>query len=123
MYTADVVIRWTNGEAGTGYVALSGTGVSAQPPPTTIQDILNFFDTSVANGTLVGNGPGNSADGRLNAFRNMLIQTSYLISSGNYDAACGQLNAALKRCDDFVQGDAQVDLKQMISQLMYDLGC
>ena len=42
-------------------VLLSGTGVSEIPPPDpTIQDILVFFDVSVANGTLFGVGPNNS---------------------------------------------------------------
>ena len=104
-------------------VSLAGTGVSAQPPPADIQDIINFFDASVANESLVGAGSGNSADGRLNALRNMLIEASNLISAGNYEAACDQLGAALNRCNDFVQGAAQDDLAQMISDLMNDLGC
>jgi len=104
-------------------IPLDGTGVSKQSPPEALQDIFNFFDSSVANGTLVGNGPGNSADGKLNALRNMLIETRYLLSMGNFDAACGQLSAALKRCDDFVQGTAQNKFKQMISELMNELGC
>ena len=53
----------------------------------------------------------------------MLIETSYLLSVGNYDGACEQLNAALKRCDDFIQGVAQDFLAQMISGLMDDLEC
>ena len=71
----------------------------------------------------MGVGAGNSADGRLNALRNMLNQASYLINIGDYEVACGQLSAALKRCDDFVEGTAQNDLKQMISSLMSDSGC
>lgn len=104
-------------------VSLSGTGVAAQPPPTTIVDIINFIDTSVADGTLVGAGSGNSAEGRLNALRNMLIRASYLLSTGNLGGACTQLSAALQRCNDFVRGDSQDDLAQMISDLMNDLGC
>ena len=123
LHTAEIVIRWTNGESGTATVELSGTAVAAQPPPSTIQGIINFFDTSVANGSLVGAGPGKSAENRLNALRNMLIRASYLLSAGNYEAACGQLGAAFKRCNDFVQGEAQIDLIQMISSLMNDLGC
>ena len=53
----------------------------------------------------------------------MLIEASNLISAGNYEAACDQLGAALNRCNDFVQGAAQDDLAQMISDLMNDLGC
>ena len=116
--SANLII--TNGQ--TTHVGLLGNGV-ATIPPSTIVDILNFFDESVADGTLVGAGSGNSADGRLNALRNMLIQASYLLSAGNLGGACTQLSAALQRCNDFVQGTAQNDLKQMISEVMYDLGC
>ncbi len=104
-------------------VHIQGTGVSAQPSPSTIQGIINFIDASVVAGSLVGSGSGNSADGRLNALRNMLIQASYLLSAGNLEGACTQLNAALRRCNDFVQGSAQAELAQMISDLMNDLGC
>ena len=62
-------------------------------------------------------------ENRLNALRNMLNQASYLINEGDYEAACDQLGAALKRCDDFVEGTAAGDLKMMISELMNDLGC
>jgi hypothetical protein len=123
MFTAQIVIDWTNGENGISTVELSGSAIAAQPPPLTIQDILNFFDTSVANGSLTGTGPGKSGENRLNAVRNMLIQVSYFLSAGNYEAACDQLGAALKRCNDFLQGGAQNDLMQMISGLMNGLGC
>ncbi len=45
--------------------------------------ILSFFDTAISKGTLVGKGPGNSADGRLNALRNMLKSADGLIDAGN----------------------------------------
>lgn len=119
-FSADLVIQ--NGEQ--FIVSISGTGVSELPiPDVTIGDIIVFIDVSVSNETLEGAGAGASADGRLNALKNMLIQAGYLISVGNYDAACTQLSSALMRCDDFVQGTAQNDLKQMISSLMSDLGC
>lgn len=118
-FSAQIVI--TNGEQFN--VPLYGTGVAAQPPPASIQDILYFMDASVANGSLEGAGSGNSADGRLNALRNMLVEASNLLSAGNLGGACTQLSAALQRCNDFVQGTAQDDLKQMISELMSDLGC
>ena len=119
-FSADLVIQ--NGDQ--FVVPFSGTGVAELPPPTiTIGDIIVFINVSVSNGTLEGAGSGNSADGRLNALINMLNRASNLINTGDYEAACGQLSAALKRCDDFVQGTAQNDLKQMISELMNDLGC
>ena len=103
-------------------VLLSGTGVAAQSP-VSIQDILDFFDASVANGTLSGAGPGSSADGRLKALRNMLVHAGYQISAGSYEDACEQLNDALKRSDEFVQGASQYDLSQMIWDLLDGLGC
>lgn len=51
--------------AGTGGTSFGGVGVWSEPTPSeAIADILNFFDSAVADGTLVGDGPGNSADGR-----------------------------------------------------------
>ena len=81
---------------------------------------IRVFSSWVFSG---GGGAGGSADGRLNALINMLNQANYLINIDDYEAACDQLGATLKRCDDFVQGTAQNDLKQMISELMNDLGC
>ena len=117
IFDTDLVIQ--NGEA--FVVPLRGTGVPAYP--STVVDIIDFINVSVSNETLEGAGNGNSANGRLNALINMLNQASNLINAGDYEAACGQLSAALKRCDDFVEGAAQNDLKQMIAEAMNDLGC
>ena len=122
LHSARITIHWTNGENGSSTVDLSGTGIAAQLP-SYIQDIIDFFDASVANGSLVGVGQGSSAENRLNALRNMLNQASYLINAGDYEAACKQLGDALKRCNDFVQGAVANELKLMISELMNDLGC
>ena len=98
-------------------------------PEPTIDSILLFFDEAVANGTLEGYGPGKSANGRLNALRNMLEMTGDLINIGDIEGACGQLKAALKKCDgkrkppDFVAGSAVSDLNNMILELMEELGC
>ncbi len=122
-FSAQVVISWTNGASGTSTIELSGVGVSAQPPPVSIQEILAFFDASVANGSLVGAGPGVSATHRLRALRNMLVAADLKISQGDYEGACEQLNDACKRCDDFCQGSASDDLEEMIRDLMEQLGC
>lgn len=92
-------------------------------------DILWFFDDMVAFGNLEGVGPGNSADKRLNALRNMLEMANDLISIGDIEGACGQLHAALGKCDgespppDFVTGEAVPELADMIEELMTELGC
>jgi Leucine-rich repeat (LRR) protein len=91
------------------------------------EQILEFFDTSVADGTLEGVGPGNSPDNRLKALRNMLEATSDLIVGEYYDDAYAQLVNILKKCDgqfpppDFVTGEAREELANMIMELMEDL--
>lgn len=95
----------------------------------TIDAILDFFDESVADVTLFGIGPGRSANGRLNALRNMLEMAGDLINIPDIEGACGQLKAALKKCDgerkppDFVAGPAASELYTMITELMAELGC
>jgi hypothetical protein len=95
----------------------------------TIEEVLAFFDESVADGSLVGNRPGKSAVHKLNALRNMLVETSYLIDEGDYEGACDQLYSAYKHCDgqlrpkDFVQGSAVWELANKIWYLMMDLEC
>lgn len=98
-------------------------------PEPTIDFILEFFDESVANGSLTGDGQGNSANGRLNALINMLEMAGDLIAIGDIEGACGQLKAASRKCDsespppDFVTGYAVTELYNMISELMKSIGC
>jgi len=95
----------------------------------TIDAILDFFDESVADVTLFGIGPGNSANGRLNALRNMLEMAGDLINIPDIEGACTQLESALGKCDgdplqpDFVTGSAVSTLYDMIVELMTELGC
>jgi len=111
-------------------VSLNGTGVPEETPPEEqIAEILDFFDMSVEGGTLEGDGPGNSAQGRLGALRNMVEAAGDLIAQARYEDACGQLLDAYERCDgllrppDFVKGEAADDLAQMVLDLMADLEC
>lgn len=111
-------------------VALSGVGVSEElPPDEQIAEILDFFDTSVADGNLAGQGPGNSAERRLNALRNMIEAAGDLIDNELYEDACQQLADALKKTDgqvpppDFVAGEAREELENMLLELMESLGC
>jgi len=91
--------------------------------------ILNFFDESVEEGNLIGEGPGKSAENRLNALRNMLETAGELGEAGDYQAACGQLMAVYQKTDDdprppdFVSGSATEDLASMVLDLMDNLGC
>jgi hypothetical protein len=108
-------------------VGLAGVGVSQEQPPISVEDILAFFDASVADGTLCGYGPGKSADGRRKALRNKIEAAGDMIDDGA--DACQQLLNASERCDglprppEFVAGDAAGELADMILVLMADLGC
>ena len=99
------------------------------PDVPSIDTILTFFDESVADGTLTGYSPGNSANGRLIALRNMLEMAGDLIHVNDIEGACGQLRATLRKCDgyspppDFVTGEAVSKLYEMILELMAELGC
>jgi len=94
-----------------------------------IQNIISFLDSSVADGTLTGCGPGHSAQGRLIAFRNMLETVSDLIQSGEIATACEQLMDAYSRADglerppEFVTGPAASILAEMMLDLIAILGC
>jgi hypothetical protein len=96
---------------------------------TPISDVWTFFDENVDGGTLVGVGPGGSANGRLGAFRNMLENSNNLIADGNITGACQQLLVAMEHCDgiipppDFIGGDAVFELWSKMDELWLTLGC
>ena len=104
-------------------------GVETSEEPVTVQAILDFFDQSVANGSLYGDGPGNSANGRRKALRNMIEAAGNLIEDGLIAEACRQLLDAYQRCEgldrppEFVAGGAAQTLGEMIFNLMADLNC
>ena len=109
-------------------VALYGVGIITEIPPTQqIQGILDYFDDSVAAGTLQGYGPGNSPQKRLHALHNMIEAASDLINAGVYDLAIEQLEAISKKTDgvakpqDFVVGEAVAELNAKIEALIADL--
>jgi hypothetical protein len=114
-------------------VPLIGNGVVVEVPPNEqIANILDSIDGWVANGTLAGDGPGNSAEKRLNALKNMIETAGDLIDDGDIAGACVQLEDAYRKTDgltppesppDFVTGDSADDLAGMILDLMASLGC
>jgi hypothetical protein len=111
-------------------VFLGGVGVGTQPEPVSMQAILDFFDASVAAGTLDGTALSEQArKAHLKVFRFILVAAGTLIDGGYYDRACPTLERAYIRSDgllrpkDFIQGDALAELNGMIGQLMADLGC
>jgi hypothetical protein len=110
-------------------VSLAGMGVAEEPPPLAVEDILAFFDASLADGTLYGSGPGTSADGRRRALRNKIKAAGDLFEGGDLDGACNQLLSAYRRCDglarppEFVAGPAAPTLAQMLLDLITVVGC
>jgi hypothetical protein len=106
-------------------------GSPATPTPEQeIDDILDFFDNSVSEGTLTGVGlTPKVAKGRLGALRNMLEQIEYFIDNGLVSEACQQLRDAYLKTDnqprppDFVSGDGASELASMMQDLMANLGC
>ncbi|MCP4298877.1 MAG: choice-of-anchor D domain-containing protein [Proteobacteria bacterium] len=108
-------------------VLLAGMGVEVV---VTIEDILDYFDESVAEGTLEGRGYRLWVKkSRLKAMRVMLVAAGELIERGRIGLACKVLNRAYNRCDgepwppDFVIGEARTRLADMILDLGENLGC
>jgi hypothetical protein len=135
----------------TAEVILSGTGVITTQE-ITIEGILFFFDSCVAEGKLEGyvpdksnkkrsadkitkdNGSDKLAENRLNALRNMIEKAGVLIDSEKIDEACGQLEAAYKKIkmdglntpgssSFFVKGIAASELADDVQELMGTLRC
>ena len=111
-------------------VALSGTGVGGEVTPMEqIDTILDFIKASIADGSLVGSGPGKSAKGRLKALVNMVKRTRDLIEAESFEEACHQLQSAYAHTDgqnrppDFVAGNAATDLAAKIQELLETLAC
>jgi len=95
----------------------------------TIYEVVDSVEEWIDEEDLEGTGRGASADGRLNAFDNMLNNAMLLFENGDIEGACDQLAAASRKCDgqspppDFVDGDAVTDLQEMLDTLMNDFGC
>jgi hypothetical protein len=112
------------------WIPIQGYGVTSEPGPVEeMAALLEFFEASAADGSLVGVGPGNSADNRVNAFRNMLNASNDLIAAGDYDGACEQLDVAFLKSDglepppDFVGGANRDAIAAEILAVMDLLGC
>ena len=92
-------------------------------PADQIAAILTFFEAAVEAGTLEGSGPGKSAPHRLNAIRNMLMETRVLIEMQSFDEAYMQVSQALQKTDgelrppDFIKGPAAAALAAMLEEL------
>jgi len=119
--TVQLQVTDVEGNGGVHEFQLSGAPVTA----TGCESVLDFFDSAVTAGTLVGNGPGNSANGRRGAMRSMLEGVCSALAAGDDATACGYLRAALKKCDgdepDFVTGEAAPELESRMQILRGDV--
>jgi hypothetical protein len=90
---------------------------------------MDFFDASVAAGTLTGSAPGNSGQAQVNNLDKLLTSAAQSVELGNEKSACKDLAKAYSRTDkhvkssDAVAGAAATQLQQQIQALMTGLGC
>ncbi len=124
--SANLVIQSDDPDETTISVPIEGNGVRvAQSPGELVLDLLAFYNSSVANGTLCGTGKGNSPQGRVTSFRNKIEAVVYLVAAGKYDEAVSKLRDDLApKCDgignppDFLDGSAREELYTRIQQLI-----
>lgn len=109
-------------------VFLGGAGeITEIPPIEQIQDIIAFYDQCVADGTILGYGPGNSPAKRVKAMRCMLMASSHLIQGGYYHLALFTLQAVEKLSDgqrcpqDFIVGENVAPFNTQVNLLIEDL--
>ncbi|OEU67439.1 MAG: hypothetical protein BBJ57_00615 [Desulfobacterales bacterium PC51MH44] len=128
----DILHVSTSNRAITGEVVLIGTGVEAPGKSLTVEELLEFFDTSVYYENLEDSKPVKSAKKRLNTLRSKIEAAGDLIENGNIDEACRQLLAVYKNIDSlnmlgsppgFFQGETAEELSDMIWGLMERLEC
>jgi len=121
-----------------GFVCNAGyepLGDECIPVGTSIADLTDllieyWYDALEETPTIVGLGPGKSAEHRRDAFENMLLSARELVFTGDYENACGQLRAAYLRSDggypfvmppDFVAGEATLGLGERIVAVIEEL--
>ena len=98
----------------------------ADPPG--IGEILDFFDASVADGSLEGTGWGKWAQARLVALRKMIVAAGELLEQGLIEEAYFALQDVYDQCHgettppNFIKGRASVELSKMILDLVAGLG-
>ena len=99
-------------------------------PPTASElaaDLVAFVDTSIADGTLVGIGPGASARNRLRVVRHLIAAARDFIAKNKSAPACSHLMNAYRRVDgsapDFAGGPAAAETRDRIIELRATLGC
>jgi len=92
-------------------------------------DIIAFYNQSVADGSLEGNGQGNSAENKLDVFGEMLAKAEAMIDDGNLNAACNNLRTIYEKCNgdpdpkDFIGGESTSELASNTLNLMESIEC
>lgn len=125
-----LVIDWYNGGPGGSTIELDGTGVEPPGGPVTIEDVLEFFDNGVDEGTIEGRGhrPGQKK-AHLKIFQVRLVLAALFIEKGWMNGACKLLERCHAFSDgeigprDLIEGEDVDDLNIMIQDLMAELGC
>ena len=110
----------------TDFVVLSGTGEesASQDPVVMINDLIVFFDASIASGALRITGGRWSRWFRYFSMKRTLQYTQRLINAGYYRWAEFYLNSILRRADglrwprDYVKGPARVEFAQYVRDLI-----
>jgi hypothetical protein len=99
-------------------------------PDLMIKDILNYFDESVAAGTLTGQDKKQKKSKKqIKSMRKLLAAAGKFIQQNEIKKACSKLNKADKSSDaeirpkDLIAGDAVPNLNPMIKELMENMGC
>ncbi|CAB5087229.1 hypothetical protein D3OALGA1CA_652 [Olavius algarvensis associated proteobacterium Delta 3] len=114
-------IRFTDGSYGI-YVAIPKIVVA-------IDEILDFYDESVANGTIECNGNCKSPYTQLSKVRDKIVKAKKIIEREKFKTALNKLNNIYDKCDgepkpkDPITGSAVSILNDMISNLMDELAC
>jgi YVTN family beta-propeller protein len=124
-----LVIESDDEDEGVIEVPITGRGVLANEPSQAVSGLLGFIDYALENGLIAGVGPGNSADNKVNALKNMIKSVGDLIAKNSTQAACGQLNSIYKKVDgipkppDFISGEAVSGVADGVLDIMTGLNC
>ncbi|MDJ0763518.1 MAG: NosD domain-containing protein [Myxococcota bacterium] len=98
-------------------------------PEEQVDAIIDHIDTSLADSSMIGTGPGKSAANKINALKNKIREAGEMIQAADLIGGCDQLAAARAKTDgvfpppDFVEGPGAVALAELIQRLMNDLDC
>jgi hypothetical protein len=117
----------TAGNAGVCNFQIEGSDTT--PPADDCEAMVAFFQTAVEEGRITGLGSGNSARGRLGAFRNMLVESCRLWEDGQVREACDMLTSAARKCDgadnppDFITGEAVPELMGLMESSPVGTAC